>query len=57
MNKKMACKVSVGSLALCGLLLTAACNKNTEQSNNTTAEQQATPAPLQRRLIRQRLQQ
>jgi plastocyanin len=27
------------------LLLTAACNKNTEQSSNTTAEQQAAPAP------------
>src|SRR6202453_3803737 len=45
MNTKMAWKFSVGSLALCGLLLTAACNKNTEQSSNTTAEQQAAPAP------------
>ena len=46
MNTKNVWKVSVGSLALCGLLLTTACNKkdNTEQSSNTTAEQQAAPA-------------
>jgi plastocyanin len=45
MNKRMSWRTSVSALALCALLLTMACNKNTEQSSNTTAEKQATPAP------------
>jgi len=45
MNKKTSSRMLVGTLALSALLLTAACNKNTEQSNNTMAEKQAAPAP------------
>jgi len=45
MNKKTRSRMLVGTLALSALLLTAACNKNTEQSNNTMAEKQAAPAP------------
>ena len=37
--------ISAGTLAFSALLLTAACNKNTEQSTNTMAEKEATPAP------------
>ncbi len=44
MNKKSSSRILVGTLALSGLLMTAACTKNTEQSNNTTAEKQAAPA-------------
>ncbi len=47
MNKKIGWRgITVGMLALCGLLLLAACNKkeNTEQSSNAPAEQ-AAPAP------------
>jgi len=46
MNKKTGLRVLIGSLALCALLLTMACNKNTEQSSNTTAEKEAAPAPV-----------
>jgi plastocyanin len=42
MNKK---RVLVITATLCVLLAFAACNKNTEQSNNGAAEQQAQPAP------------
>src|SRR6202166_2613859 len=45
MNKKTSSRMVVGTLALSGLLLTAACTKNTEQSNNTMAEKPAAPAP------------
>jgi plastocyanin len=45
MNKKTSWKGLVSVLALGGLLLTVACNKNTEQSSNTTAEKEAAPAP------------
>jgi plastocyanin len=45
MNKKTALRVLISTLALSALLMTVACNKNTEQSSNTTAEKQATPAP------------
>src|SRR5258708_6848795 len=45
MNKKSSSRILVGTLALSGLLMTAACTKNTEQSNNTSAEKQAAPAP------------
>ena len=48
MNKRTSWKmISIGMLALCALLMTAACNKkeNTEQSSNTMAEKEATPAP------------
>jgi plastocyanin len=46
MNKKTNWKIlSVSTLALGALLLTVACNKNTEQSSNTSAEKQAAPAP------------
>jgi plastocyanin len=44
MNKKTARMTLFSTLALSGLLLTAACNKNTEQSSNSTPEQQAAPA-------------
>ena len=44
MNKGTTWRILVTELALCGLLLTVACNKNTEQSNNTMAEK-AAPAP------------
>jgi plastocyanin len=44
--KKNLALMTVGTLALGAMLLSTACNKsNTEQSSNTTAEQQATPAP------------
>src|SRR6202046_1113191 len=42
MNKK---RVLAITATLCVLLAFAACNKNTEQSSNGTAEQQAQPAP------------
>ncbi len=45
MNKKTWTMITLGTLALCGLLVLAACNKNTEQSNNATEEKQAAPAP------------
>jgi plastocyanin len=45
MNKKTWKMISLGTLALFALLLTIACNKNTEQSSNTMAEKEATPAP------------
>ena len=45
MNKKMGWRMAMSALALSALLLTAACNKNTEQSSNTTAEKEAAPAP------------
>ena len=47
MNMKTAWRISVSAAALSAMLLTAACNKkeNTEQSNNSMAEQQAAPAP------------
>jgi plastocyanin len=45
MNKKNNWRISVSALALSGLLLTVACNKNTEQSSNTMAEKEAAPAP------------
>jgi plastocyanin len=46
MNKKVNSRILVGTLVFSGLLLlTAACNKNTEQSNNKTAEKEATEAP------------
>jgi len=45
MNRRMSyVSMLVSLLALCGLFLLAACNKNTEQSNNKTEEQQAQPA-------------
>jgi plastocyanin len=45
MNKKTGWRISIGAVALSGLLLTVACNKNTEQSSNSTAEKEAVPAP------------
>jgi plastocyanin len=45
MNKKTGWMILLSTLALSGLLLTAACNKKTEESSNTTAEQQAAPSP------------
>jgi plastocyanin len=45
MNKKTSWKGLLSVLALGGLLLTVACNKNTEQSSNATAEKDAAPAP------------
>jgi plastocyanin len=47
MNKKQNWITAIGVLAVCALMLLAACNKkeNTEQSSNTSAEQQAAPAP------------
>jgi plastocyanin len=45
MNKRISSTILVGTLALSGLLLTVACNKNTEQSDNKMAEKEATPAP------------
>ena len=46
MNKKTNWKfIATTSLALVALFFTIACNKNTEQSSNTTAEKQAAPAP------------
>ena len=45
MNKKTSSRILVGALALSGLLLTAACNKNTEQSSNTKEEKQAESGP------------
>jgi plastocyanin len=45
MNKKSRKMISVGTLALFALLLTVACNKNTEQSSNTAAEKEAASAP------------
>src|ERR1700733_8955923 len=45
MNKKNSWRISVSALALSGLLLTVACNKNQEQSSNTMAEKEAAPAP------------
>jgi len=35
----------VATVAFAAMLVTVACNKNTEQSSNTTAEKQAAPAP------------
>jgi uncharacterized lipoprotein len=39
--------IAILMLALCGLMLLAACNKkeNTEQSNNNMAQQESAPAP------------
>ncbi len=46
MNKKTSWRlISISALALLAMLLVVACNKNTEQSSNTTAEKQAEPAP------------
>jgi plastocyanin len=45
MNKKTWKMISLSMLALFALLLTVACNKNTEQSSNTMAEKEAAPAP------------
>ena len=45
MNNKNSWRIFASALAVCGLLLTVACNKNTEQSSNTMAEKQAAPAP------------
>ena len=45
MNKKNGFRLFVGALAFSGLLLTAACTKNTEQSNNTKEEKQAEAPP------------
>ena len=45
MNTKISSRILVGTLALSSLLLTTACNKNTEQSNNKTADKEAAPAP------------
>jgi len=44
MNKKTGWGIWASMLALCGLLLTAACNKkeNTEQSSNTMSQPAAT---------------
>ena len=41
MNKKTSWMISISVLALCGLLLTAACNKKEEQPANTMSEQPA----------------
>jgi len=46
MNNKTSWRIFVSALALSALLLIAACNKNTEQSSNTTAEKQSAPAPM-----------
>ena len=43
-RRKSYASMLAGLLVLCGLFLLAACNKNTEQSNNKTEEQQAQPA-------------
>jgi plastocyanin len=45
MNKKTRSRILLGTLALSGLLLASACNKNTEQSNNTKEEKQAEATP------------
>jgi plastocyanin len=45
MNKRRGWKILAGTLALSGVLLTVDCNKNTEQSSNTSAEKEAAPAP------------
>jgi plastocyanin len=45
MNTRISSRILVGTLALSGLLLTTACNKNTEQSTNKTADKEAAPAP------------
>src|ERR1700691_3636529 len=45
MNKNITWRFAIGTLTLSGLLLTAACTKNTEQSNNATAEKQAEAPP------------
>src|ERR1700685_1537643 len=45
MNKKTALRISIGTLASCALLLGVACNKNTEQSSNSSEQKEATPAP------------
>jgi plastocyanin len=46
MNKRTSwAMITVGTAALCALLVLPACNKNTEQSSNKTEEQQAQPAP------------
>jgi plastocyanin len=44
MNKKTGWRILVGTLALCGMLATAACNKkeNTEQSSNNMSQPAAT---------------
>ncbi len=44
MNTKISWRIAISALTLCGLLLTAACNKSSE-SNNATAEKEAAPAP------------
>ena len=41
MNKKTSWMISLSVLALCGLLLTAACSKKEEQPANTMSEQPA----------------
>jgi plastocyanin len=44
MNNKPCWKaISITTLALSAILVTTACNKNTEQSSNSTAEKQAAP--------------
>jgi plastocyanin len=47
MDNQKSWRISVGAVAVCAMLLTAACSKkeNTEQSNNSMAEQQAAPTP------------
>src|SRR5260370_8515396 len=45
MKKENSRRILASLRALGGLLLTVACNKNTEQSSNTMAEKQAAPAP------------
>jgi plastocyanin len=45
MNKKTTWMLSLSMLALCGLLLTAACNKKEEQPANTMSAEQPAAAP------------
>lgn len=45
MNKKQGWRIVFVGIVACGLLLTVACNKNTEQSTNTMAQKEAAPAP------------
>jgi plastocyanin len=45
MNKKRWSMISIGTLALSAMLLTTACTKNTEQSNNKMEQKEATPTP------------
>jgi plastocyanin len=45
MNKKTGWMIAVNMLALCALLLTAACNKKEEQPANTMSQPAAAPAP------------